>query len=175
MVHLLADGSLPRQGASQAIPHASGLPLLGLWPHHDVVALDLKRRGEACREATQLVEFRLLCGNGAEDRFVLRVVSDKGKSSTHERCIVHSHMQHQTNPVRMLATAMAGFKGEAPNSVKDRLALVYFDPERHVRAMAHHEVCTRLNRRVGNLYLVVQHFMIQTPVMAGDDHVCLAT
>ena len=40
--------------------------------------------------------------------------------------------------------------------------------------MAHHEVGTRINRRVGNLHLVVQYLVIQAPVMAGDDDVCPA-
>lgn len=29
--------------------------------------------------------------------------------------------------------------------------------------MAHHEVCTRINRRVSNLHLVGQHLMIEAP------------
>ena len=40
--------------------------------------------------------------------------------------------------------------------------------------MAQHQVCTRINRRVGNFYLVVQYLLIQPPVVASDDDVCLA-
>src|SRR5262249_23041385 len=80
----------------------------------------------------------------------------------------------QADPVRMRATAVASFEGEAPDAVEDRLVLVDLNPERHVRAMAHHEVGTHVNRRVGNLYLVIQHLVLQAPVMAGDDRVCPA-
>ena len=40
--------------------------------------------------------------------------------------------------------------------------------------MAHHKVGTRINRCVGNLHLVVQHLVIQVPMMAGNDDVCTA-
>jgi hypothetical protein len=57
--------------------------VLGLWPHHVVVVLDLQRRGEACREMTPLVEFRLLCGNGAEER---DPEQHAGTMTHHEAC-----------------------------------------------------------------------------------------
>src|SRR5712692_466268 len=107
-------------------------PVLWLWPYHHLVALDLKRGGEACRETMQLVELRLFRGDGAGDRFVLRVMSYKGKGDSHERCIFYGHVQHQADTVGMCATAVSGFEREAPNTIEDRLVLVYLDPERHV-------------------------------------------
>src|SRR6266540_3666152 len=61
--------------------------------------------------------------SAARNRFVLGVVSDKGKGGAHGRGIFHGHVQHQTDPVRMCATPVSGFEGEAPDPVEDRLVL----------------------------------------------------
>src|SRR5712691_3703247 len=125
--------------------------VLWLAPHHHFVTLDLERCGKARREATQMVDLCLLRGDGTRDRFVLRIVSDKGKGSAHERRIFYSYVQHQADPVGMLAISVAGFEGETPDAVEDRLVLVDLDSKRHVGTMAHDEVGTHVNRHVGNL------------------------
>src|SRR5262245_53909387 len=100
---------------------ASPAGVLWLAPDYYFVALDPERCAKTRREATQLVDLSLFCSDGTRDRFVLRVVSDKGKGSTHECCILYSYVQHQTDPVRMRATTVAGFEGKAPDTVEDRL------------------------------------------------------
>ena len=70
--------------------------------------------------------------------------------------------------------APRGLEGETPDLVEDRLTLAHFYPQRHVGAMAHHQVCACIDGRMGDLHLVIQDLMIQAPMMAGDDDVGLA-
>jgi hypothetical protein len=56
-----------------------------------------------------MVEFRLLRGDGASYRFVLRVMSDKGKCRARECSTFCGCVQHQSDPIGMRATAVSGF------------------------------------------------------------------
>ena len=63
---------------------------------------------------------------------------------------------------------MPGVEREAAEAVENRLALIHLDRAGVVRSVTHHHVGAGSDRRVGDLDLVVEHILEQSPVMGGD-------
>ena len=68
---------------------------------------------------------------------------------------------------------MSFVEGEASETVEDRLALVELDGRDGVDAVAHDDVGAGIDRRMGDLLLVLQHLVPQAPVVRRDQDVYL--
>ena len=80
--------------------------------------------------------------------------------------------QH-ADPVAVLAPAVAGVEREAAEPVEDRLALVDLHRQRVMRAVADDDVGAGVDRGVRDLGHVIEHFLVQAPVVGADHDVRL--
>src|SRR5262245_11126847 len=71
----------------------------------------------------------------------------------------------------MLTAAVTGVEGEAAQSVKNRLALVDLHRQRVVRAVPDDDVGAGIYGGMGYLRHVVEHFLVQAPVVRGHHYV----
>src|SRR5437016_13388463 len=104
----------------------------------NAIAIGLEQRAEglaACREVGERVGF---VGGLAKDRLMAVIVAHEAETVAEALSIVERQFGHHTDPVGVLAPAVAGLEAEIAKAIVDRPSLVDLDRQRIVRPVADH-------------------------------------
>src|SRR4029077_611863 len=73
----------------------------------------------------------------------------------------------------MFDAAVPGMKGEAAETVIDRLPAIAFDRQRKMRTVAENDISAGVDRSMGDFPHVLEDGLIHAPMTGGDDDVAL--
>src|SRR5262249_25555995 len=157
---------------------ADGLRQHALLLDDDQLVTTNRQRGaELLRSGDQLVHPVALVGDGPEQRLVGLVVADWHTRHLDDLLVLHGDPGQQAQPVDRLGGAVPAavslVERGAAKTVEDRLALVDLDGRDVVDAVSHNDVGASIDRRMGDLLLVLQHLIPQAPVVRRNQDVDL--
>src|ERR1039458_3142111 len=153
-------------GASRAA--ASGTQLDG-----HLVALRRELAVESRGGGGNLTEDFAFVLQQAEHGLVVVVVADELKRGLFHGGAVEGHFREHADPIAVLHAAVPGMKGEAAETVVDRLFAIAFDRKREMRPVAEDDIGAGVDRGMGDFLHVLEDGLIYPPVARGDDDIAL--
>src|SRR5579871_1390922 len=162
---IMAELSLQGDG------RAFGVAASGTQVDGDLIAVRRELAAELFGAGGNLTEDFAFVLQRAEHGLVVVVVADELKRGLFHRRAVEGHFREHADPIAVLDAAVSGMKGEAAETVVDRLAAIAFDRQREMRPVAENHIGTGVDRAMSDLPHVVEDGLIDSPMTRGDDDI----
>jgi hypothetical protein len=109
----------------------------------------------------------------AEHGLIVLVVADELKRGLFHSGAIEGQFREHADPIAMFDAAVPGMKGEAAETVIDRLPAIAFDRQRKMRPVAENDISAGVDRSMGDFPHVLEDGLIHAPMTGGDDDVAL--